>query len=86
MSKTKDRKMNLIEGDNVRRRHHIDKGITNIAFILKTKKEIISVVVKLNEIYNVIRDHQFTYLKINWQIEKVISTPMIFINSCQQHL
>lgn len=30
----KGTKINLVEGDNVRRRHHIDEGITHVALIL----------------------------------------------------
>jgi hypothetical protein len=29
---------------------------------------------------------RFTHLKVNWQVDKIISSPVTFINSCQEHL
>lgn len=74
---------NLIKGDDVRWRQHIDKSITNIAFILQ-KPGKSSIRGNMSQRNDSLCEEE-TYLEINWQVEEIIGTLVILVNSSQEH-
>lgn len=69
---------------------HVDESIANITFILK--RRLISFSKMNRQVQSTNTRHRPTYelnsnyLKINRQVNKIISALMTFINSSQEHL
>lgn len=89
--------MYLIEWNDVLGIYHVDESVANVAFILKRKRKnktkdnsekypscSHSNDEKRNNCRKLINIH--TCLKINRQINKIISSPMTLINRSQEHL
>ena len=81
---------NLMEWNNMKRINHVDKSIAHIAFVLqngicKKANQICAYVIcdflpQRNSIHA-----RFTYFEVNWQINKIISSSMMFINCSKKH-
>jgi hypothetical protein len=70
---------------------HVDESIANVTFILKSRRYISFSNMNRQAQYDRIRSKvayelDSKYLKINRQVNKIVSSLMTFINSSQEHL